>query len=162
MDNTMMPRAQKREAEFQEAVPLEFEVATNPGPNNKVWNAWAEVNGVRVTKVPVGQAFDIFVDFEIENLNMQRWHAAVTAIWGTMAVYADSAVGIIGFPWTDNTHWRDTWKLAKVPDFSQWGLGPEWTGTIMQAAAGPAVFRIKVWMHDVQLVLPNYPPIGGW
>ncbi len=132
-----------------------------PGPNNKIWRMWAEIDGHEVQSIAVGQYFDILVDFEIENIGALSWHATVTAFAGQtpmptpMAVYADAAVGIIGFPWTDYAHWRDTFKLTKVY--------PGMLDSIMlDITNSPLVTTIKIWMHDSQLVEPPYPELYLW
>jgi hypothetical protein len=133
-----------RSVEFKEQVE-----AIVPGTRNHVLDAWAEIDGKRVSEVAVGQAFDIRVSFEAENVGAHTWHLAVTAKGGGIANFFDQSIGI-GNPAAVNDYVQTTWKLYKKGS------------NIMPAGTGALTLAIKIWMNDDVNVSPSAPPESNW
>jgi hypothetical protein len=123
--------------------------AINPGTRNNVLDAWAEIGGKRVSEVAVGQAFDILVLFEAENVGAHTWHLAVTAKGDGIANFFDQSIGL-ATPWAVNDYVNTTWKLNKKGS------------NVMPAGTGTLTLTIKIWMHDDVNVSPSAPPEANW
>ena len=145
------PQARPVLFRFSEAVG-----ALIPGTRNHIISAWVEQNGTKVSKVVVGQVFDVVVQFEAENVGAHTWHCTITCIdpTGAIACFFDQSIGTAN-PLAVNDYINKAWVLQKT-------LTNTDVPKMMPAGTGALVLTLRLWLNDDWNVSPTTPPQSLW
>ena len=122
-----------------------------PGTDNAILDAWVQVGGVRVTKMPVGQEFTLHCKYSAQNLAgsvFDYTKTTLTASGGGIKRYEDSVLRGA----------NDSNIIVKLDKFrKQTPASPT-----MPEGEGNLVLAFRLWLHDNADIDPPYPPEDQW